>query len=600
MTLSATATDNKGVVGVRFRVVGPQPAALRTPCHHADYSVSWDTTTVPNGSYTLTAVARDAAGNTTTSTPVTVNVDKTTAPTVSVTPPAGGATVSGTVTLSATASDNVGVEGVRFRVRRQPDSLDADATTADYSVSWDTTTVPNGSYTLTALARDAAGNTTTSAPVTVTVANADTFTTPIAVGSAPSTVVVSGTKVYVLNAGDHTVSVIDSNTKEVIGNPIPVAYWSDNMVATPDGTSVYVIATDNYVQLIDTNTNTVTASILIPVQNDCGDCWFYVSGAAVSRDSSRLYVTANDGSLSVIDTATNTVISTTNIADDLDNYYSSAEVSADGRVLYATSNTGGTIAVIDTATLAVVQKITPGSPVFELAISPDGKRMYVTGWYGVVSVIDTDPQSGTYNTRIATITVPDSDPSYSGSWDVAFGPDGSNRAYVTQADGMTVSVINTNTMTAIGSVVTDPTSARETQPIVVAPNGTLYVADGADGKVYAVTVGNLSSADQTTITVGTSPVAVVVRGPQAYVANYNDNTVSVIDTNTNNVIKTLTVGASPRNLAASPDGTRVYVANLYDNTVSVIDTNANTVVDTIEIDDIPPRLARVGCGSQPR
>ena len=84
----------------------------------APYAVSWNTTTVANGPYTLTAVARDAGGNTTTSTivNVTVNNADTTAPTVSITAPANNATVQNTVTVSANAADNVGVVGVQFKV----------------------------------------------------------------------------------------------------------------------------------------------------------------------------------------------------------------------------------------------------------------------------------------------------------------------------------------------------------------------------------------------------------------------------------------------------------------------------------------------------
>ncbi len=113
-------------------------------------------------------MARDAAGNLTTSTPVTVTVDNT-APTVSIISPASGATVSGMITVEATASDNVGVGGVQFKYNDT--NFGAEYSTAPYLITGDTTTVPNGSYTLTAVARDTAGNLTTSAPVTVTVSN---------------------------------------------------------------------------------------------------------------------------------------------------------------------------------------------------------------------------------------------------------------------------------------------------------------------------------------------------------------------------------------------------------------------------------------------
>jgi hypothetical protein len=86
------------------------------------------------------------------------------------TAPASGATVSGTVTVSANASDNVGVVGVQFKLDGA--NLGAEDTTAPYGVAWDTTTAAAGTHTLTAVARDAAGRVTTSAARTVTVASA--------------------------------------------------------------------------------------------------------------------------------------------------------------------------------------------------------------------------------------------------------------------------------------------------------------------------------------------------------------------------------------------------------------------------------------------
>ena len=85
----------------------------------------------------------------------------TTAPTVSLTAPANGATVSGTINVTATASDNVGVVGVQFLL--DGNNLGAEDTTAPYSVSWNTSTATNGAHVLTARARDAADNSTTSA-----------------------------------------------------------------------------------------------------------------------------------------------------------------------------------------------------------------------------------------------------------------------------------------------------------------------------------------------------------------------------------------------------------------------------------------------------
>jgi hypothetical protein len=90
-------------------------------------------------------------------------------PTVSVTSPAAGATVSGIVTLTASATDNVGVAGVQFYVDAAP--VGSEDLSAPYSLSWNSTAVSNGAHTIRADARDAAGNYTSSSVITVNVSN---------------------------------------------------------------------------------------------------------------------------------------------------------------------------------------------------------------------------------------------------------------------------------------------------------------------------------------------------------------------------------------------------------------------------------------------
>jgi subtilisin family serine protease len=92
----------------------------------------------------------------------------TTAPQTSISSPANGATVSGTVTLAANATDASGVSSVEFYVDGAWKCTD---TTASYTCSWDTTTAANGTHTLTTKAYDTWNNTGASNPVSVTVNN---------------------------------------------------------------------------------------------------------------------------------------------------------------------------------------------------------------------------------------------------------------------------------------------------------------------------------------------------------------------------------------------------------------------------------------------
>ncbi|OJT24354.1 hypothetical protein BO221_14385 [Archangium sp. Cb G35] len=186
--LTATATDSQGVVKVEFYVDGTLLGTDTT----APYELSWDSTPVADGAYTLSAKAYGPLGIPSTSLPATVYVDNN-APAVALASPAPGAFLRSTVSLSATASDTVGVARVEFY---DGTALIGSDTTVPYSMNWNTTSVTGGAHTLTAKAIDGAGNVTTSASVAVTVDNTSptvAFATPANNTTVRGSVLVSAT-----------------------------------------------------------------------------------------------------------------------------------------------------------------------------------------------------------------------------------------------------------------------------------------------------------------------------------------------------------------------------------------------------------------------
>ena len=154
VTISASASDNVGVVKVGFYVDG----ALLTTNVSPPYSATWNTNTASLGSHTLTARAYDQAGNGTTSAAVSVNVVDKTPPTVAITSPVNGSNVSRgtTVKISATASDNRSVQKIVFYVNNV---LKCTSTISRYSCNWSVPSQKGVLYTLKATAYDGSNNT---------------------------------------------------------------------------------------------------------------------------------------------------------------------------------------------------------------------------------------------------------------------------------------------------------------------------------------------------------------------------------------------------------------------------------------------------------
>jgi N-acetyl-beta-hexosaminidase len=161
VSVSLSATDNSGgsgVVAIRYTTDGSDPTSSSTLYTGTPFTVS-ATTTVKYRAW-------DNAGNAEATKSQLVRID-TTVPTVTLTSPTNGATVTRNVKIIATASDGgSGVARVEFYVDTQ---LVGTSTSSPYSVSWNTKKVTTGSHTIKAVAFDAAGNSAPSTVITVTV-----------------------------------------------------------------------------------------------------------------------------------------------------------------------------------------------------------------------------------------------------------------------------------------------------------------------------------------------------------------------------------------------------------------------------------------------
>lgn len=199
VTLSAAAVDNDEVAVVRFFAND----VLLAADSEAPYAFDWDTTGTQNGDVTLVAQAEDASGNTADSNAVQLVVDNapppdTQAPVVTLqTPPSP---VSGSIIVTAEATDNVGVTAVRFVI---DGAVVQTSTAAPYTLTLDTTTLTDGVHDVQAQADDAAGNTGVSPVIQITVDNTvPGDTTPPTVTLSDPGNPVSGSVTFMATAAD--------------------------------------------------------------------------------------------------------------------------------------------------------------------------------------------------------------------------------------------------------------------------------------------------------------------------------------------------------------------------------------------------------------
>lgn len=215
----------------------------------------------------------------------------------------------------------------------------------------------------------------------------------------------------------------------------------------------------------------------------------------------------------------------------------------EGTTAYATLQTGQGLAVVDVASNTRTAIVPLANDAFNLIVSPNGRRVYVTTADGTLYVVN-----AATNRVVTTLFV---GPAANG---LAWSPDG-NRLYVSSRDAGTVVAINpaTNTIARTYTVGGMP------QRLVVAPDGSeLYVANEVSG----LNVVEISSGRVTSTSFGTAGYGIGLTngGYRLYVTLPQAGEVRVLNRATRGLVKRLIIGGIPRNVAFASDGT-VLVTN---------------------------------------
>ena len=315
-----------------------------------------------------------------------------------------------------------------------------------------------------------------------------------------------------LPGGGHSVEkVVRFDVKETTATAaIPVGRFPTDVAVSRDGSRAYVVnSLDGSVSVIDTKSNTVVDTFTLSTNT---------RGLALSPDGQTAYV-SNRGSggdpdfVAVMDTDTGTF---TKIA--VGSTPNGVAVNTPGTRAYVANGGSDNVSVIDTGAGTVVATIPVGDNPEDVALSPDGTFAYVTNFDDdTVSVIDLRPGTATTNTVVHTFAVGD------GADGVAFSPDGT-RAYVANFTDGSVSVVETASHTVLSTIPVGDIVVS----LAVSPDGSgVYATNFADGSAAVIDTATNTAIDS--FTVGDGPAMVAFTdSSHAYVTNANGNSVSAV------------------------------------------------------------------------
>ncbi|OLD62966.1 MAG: hypothetical protein AUI47_10715 [Acidobacteria bacterium 13_1_40CM_2_68_5] len=421
------------------------------------------------------------------------------------------------------------------------------------------------------------------------------------------------------HAGQINVNVINTTTNTV--NTIPNVGEVSALAINATGTRLYAATSGSQLAVIDTATNTVTATVTIPTGP---------VDMVLTPDGQRLVLVYSFGnnaprdSVTVVDTVTNEVVASVLLNGE--NALFAAAI-ANRRVYVAMGDTG-TVAVVDlTTNVALDVPISrTGAPVSSIVFAPNGGPAYGPAAFypalnspafTVIASFDpatleagrnlstpdgasyfrslaVDPVNGgmlyaatptlfyflnpTTGAILATLPIPNDVVT-----NIFPSPDG-RRVLLVTFDG-NVAVVDTasraqTAMLALGRSVSAAAVNRSGTRLYVGTSGAVLVVDTAGPTLLA------------TVPLAGSPVllALTADGSKLLALTDAQTSVIVINTTSNTVVATIYPGGSLTDLVTSPTTARAYIANRTNNRVEILDTIGNTIAGAMPLAAAPTHL----------
>lgn len=315
-------------------------------------------------------------------------------------------------------------------------------------------------------------------------------------------------------AGCTAANVRTSSGPSAVVASIPLTDFGTGIAISPDGTRAYVAA-GSKVQVVDLATNKVATSI------ELGDMPYSI---VLSNDGQRGYaVDLMQREVWFIDLVSNSVVKRVELGEPRRPVLRpGVAVSPDGRTVYTTlsqpEGAGSDLLYsIDTTTGAKQQRALDFHP-GDLVADKDGRHVWVAGCRGLCSdgaLHAVDPSDPGHATQLVLPTVPG---------EVAISPDGA-RVYVTNGLAASLAVADT----AAGSIVTNVKVGAEPLGVATSPDGKrVYVTNFQGGTMSVIDA--QTNEVVTTLNVGATPraIAVTADGKRAYLT-HSTSRVSVVD-----------------------------------------------------------------------
>ncbi len=391
----------------------------------------------------------------------------------------------------------------------------------------------------------------------------------------------NGLSAWVAEAGSRSLTVLSLPSYLVIANiPLRLQPWS--IQASPDGRAVYVVTGNFEGNLdswpatligIDIQTYAIIADVAIPNVGSPSP------GLVISPDSSRVYATLDSQNIIVWDAPTQSLVDTWTVLGALAWTASGTlTLSPDGLTLY---NSGQVLTAINTASGDKVGTAKPpgisGEDSFVgSAVTNDGSTLYAayastTATGGGVAILDTASLAVVKSVSMPGVELQQP----------ILTKDNAT-LYVPDAIDSVIYVVDPSLLSVSSSIAVTGNVATATLGVY---GQSLFVPNQSTSGLVEVDPVSLQVRGQTTIASGPSAAVSAKNGSRIYVAGYSSNTASDFSTKENRLARSFTVGAfsesvsgyNPTIVVATPDGSQLYIGSGADQFQFVeIDTATGT------------------------